>query len=367
MHWTTRELHPLLRWTLLVGGLATAWGVTYLLGGTRTAAPHLFYLPVVLAALWFRPRYAVLIAAVAGILAGPLMPLNVTDGTPQPLLNWGGRLLAFIAVNLLTSVFVDRQAELLRRESDLLHRERDLERHRGALLQIIAHEIRTPVSVLSGGIELIATGRSGRRTHELADAMQRSLKRLTDLATIVAATTELERRDPPLVTISLPQLLEAVVDEIDSSFDLSRLIVSGPDEYVAAVPAPDNLRLAVRLLTENALRFSEDDVELSLHPAKTSLTIRIDDTGPGIPDDVLTGEAPFTQGDASTTRPYQGTGLGIYTSRRLIERLGGRLELASNTPRGTRVSITVPLGRVAKIDQTREIVVDEPSRSSQDR
>jgi EAL domain-containing protein (putative c-di-GMP-specific phosphodiesterase class I) len=90
--------------------LANAWTGTYLAGGTRTVMPHLFYIPVIVAAARFRAIGALVVAAVAGVLCGPMMPLDVAAGTDQSLGNWVTRLGAFVVIGQLTA-FMFRHSE----------------------------------------------------------------------------------------------------------------------------------------------------------------------------------------------------------------------------------------------------------------
>lgn len=87
----------------VVVGLAGAWAVSYLTGGSRTAAPHLFYLPVILAAVRFSWFGALPTAAVAGLLAGPALPADVATHTGQPVTGWVLRLAIFALVATLVA------------------------------------------------------------------------------------------------------------------------------------------------------------------------------------------------------------------------------------------------------------------------
>lgn len=90
-------------WTAVLGSLAAAWAITYWAGGTTTAWPHVFYVPVVVAGLRFGLRSTLVVSVVAGVLAGPLMPLDVAAGTSQSASNWLIRLGAFVVIGQLTA------------------------------------------------------------------------------------------------------------------------------------------------------------------------------------------------------------------------------------------------------------------------
>lgn len=105
----------------VTGGLiAAVWLVTWAAGGSKTVAPHGFYLAIIFAATRFGARGALVAAVASGIVVGPLMPLDVDAGTVQQPVNWAMRLGAFVAVGQITAFLVGHsvssvQGELERR------------------------------------------------------------------------------------------------------------------------------------------------------------------------------------------------------------------------------------------------------------
>ncbi|HEU5084589.1 MAG TPA: EAL domain-containing protein [Acidimicrobiales bacterium] len=88
---------------LIVATLAAAWALTYLAGGSKSALPHAFYVPIVVAAVRFGSRAAGAAAIAAGLAVGPLMPLDVAAGEAQTLDNWLTRMAIFVVVGLFTA------------------------------------------------------------------------------------------------------------------------------------------------------------------------------------------------------------------------------------------------------------------------
>jgi EAL domain-containing protein (putative c-di-GMP-specific phosphodiesterase class I) len=88
---------------LSVGALGLAWIATYAAGGSKTALPHAFYVPVILCAIRFGHRGALLVSVAAGVVAGPLTPLDVQAGTSQQVDNWVARIVAFVVIGQLTA------------------------------------------------------------------------------------------------------------------------------------------------------------------------------------------------------------------------------------------------------------------------
>src|SRR5262249_53821961 len=129
------------------------------------------------------------------------------------------------------------------------------------------------------------------------------------------------------------------------------------------------LRQAMLNLVGNAIKFTEKGdvrVEVSLAPEQAGATpihngqsqgernrsedevlvrFSVSDTGIGIPPEKLQSIfEPFVQADSSLSRKYGGTGLGLSISARLVEMMGGRIEVVSEPDRGSTFTFTIPLG-----------------------
>ena len=107
---TTAWVGRLSRWAWLAAIamlLAASWSVVFSAGGTQTAWPHVFYLPIVLAALPFGRKGGVGAGVAATVLCGPLMPLDTAAGIAQGVANWATRGGFFVAVGLLAGATVD--------------------------------------------------------------------------------------------------------------------------------------------------------------------------------------------------------------------------------------------------------------------
>jgi len=87
-------------------GVGFAWLATYVAGGTSTAVPHAFYLPIIVAAVRFGSTVVLAVSLIAGVAVGPLMPLDVAEGTAQGTGNWIARLLIFVLIGQFTAYLV---------------------------------------------------------------------------------------------------------------------------------------------------------------------------------------------------------------------------------------------------------------------
>jgi signal transduction histidine kinase len=117
---------------------------------------------------------------------------------------------------------------------------------------------------------------------------------------------------------------------------------SGPD-HAAIQGRPDALHRAIANLVDNAVRYGGNAL-LRLAVAPTTVTITIEDDGPGIPDaDKARMLEPFRRGEAARTMDCAtGFGLGLSIAHAVVEAHGGTLTLANREPRGLAATITLP-------------------------
>jgi hypothetical protein len=249
--------------------------------------------------------------------------------------------------------WVDASAE--RQRSDELARARDLaeaaSRAKDDFLAMMSHEIRTPMNGVLGLVEVLERtrldvdqGEMLRMIHESAGALLQILDDLLDYSKIEAGRLTLETEP-----FDLRDLVDAAVGLLAARAHEKGLKVRVDIEpQVAAVVRGDSVRLRQILfnLLGNAIKFTpagEVDVRVSVvqrTEAGQSLEITVEDTGIGIAPEVQARLfEPFVQAESSTTRRFGGTGLGLTICRKLVDLMGGSLELHSTPEVGTRMTL----------------------------
>jgi diguanylate cyclase len=113
---------------VIVVGLAASWLLTYLAGGADQVVPHLFYVPILFAAARFGPLATLVVALVAGVLAGPLTYVDVAQASAQESARWLTRAGFFVAIGLLMAALVRPSLPGLGAEVRRLREEHDLRR-----------------------------------------------------------------------------------------------------------------------------------------------------------------------------------------------------------------------------------------------
>lgn len=340
---------------LVVVGLLAAWTLALWSGSLTAVSRHWFYVPVVFAAVRFGVPGGLLAGVLAGLLAGPAV--FTVDGSAGAYEVWGVRGAFFVGVGVFVGGLVSLVRASQRRELQLAEQEKRLTSQRAALIQTVSHEFRTPLTVLHGGIQTLERRQDevSERLRPLIASLARAESRLEEMVTVVLATADAMDVSQRLSAepVRLTALVQSVVASLDHAGGTRRVAFEIDVDAEVLVTVPGYLQLALRCVVDNALRFSPADRPVTVSATRSAGSVRIGvrDHGEGIDPDFL-DEAfqPFTQGDASSRRRHGGLGMGLFTARRIIDRLDGTISIrTAREPgqAGTTVEIVLPQRREA--------------------
>jgi signal transduction histidine kinase len=183
----------------------------------------------------------------------------------------------------------------------------------------------------------------------LMDMIDREAERLSGIVGQILLTGQLDAGRLPLEheRFDPVALTKSVVDSAELHLPSGIELRVRAAEDVPAVAGDENqLRQVISNLVDNAIKYSPQggDVELRLHRNGQFARIEVADSGLGIPrDEHHRIFEKFYRLDPALTRGVNGTGLGLYISKELVERMNGRISVDSEPGRGSTFVVEVPL------------------------
>lgn len=273
---------------------------------------------------------------------------------------------------VLLQVLVRDITDQKRYEAGLIEaRERaeEMSRLKSALLTNMSHEIRTPLTGILGFAEILQDLVSGE-ARKMADMIQLSARRLMTTLNSVLDLAQLESGSMPLhlqpvnLTEQVQEALHILLPQIKRSGLEVRLHL--PDEAVLVWADPGGLGRILLNLISNAVKFTPaGHIEITVACEGDESYVRITDTGVGISEAFLPHifEA-FKQESAGLDRNFEGTGLGLTITHRLVTLMRGRIDVESEKHRGSTFTVHLPLAEATPAETVSTQPAPVPPRAS---
>jgi signal transduction histidine kinase len=248
----------------------------------------------------------------------------------------------------ITADVIHELASLLERSETLTSELQELNRTKSEMIQILSHELFTPITTIQGFAMMIAehgAELAHDEVRDLVDGVTRANARIRRLIGNLAAAARLDREGVEVATRPVPA--GDVIERAISEFPHTERIVL-PEHADLGRRMWADLDLAVRavvVLVENALALSPEDqpVEITVARNGVDLGILVADRGPGVPDEKVAAIFDaFTQTDSSTTRRHEGLGIGLYLAQRILRAHNGRVSFEPRAGGGSVFVLAFP-------------------------
>lgn len=314
--------------------------------------------PLILLALFYLLSLRLLILAPLRKINDKLDAMAVGRRTPEvtqhPLISKEFSFLAYI-VNRL-QVLQDEEAVTRKTLAKSIREAEAANVTKNEFLGVVSHELRTPINGVLGSLELLLKDNQLNTeqlaqiqvAHSSTDSLLAIISNILDFSNIEAGKLELKQLD-----FNLGQLVDEVGSMLSGSAKnkgLTLISTNSPKLPSTLKGDPMRVRQVLSNLILNAIKFSDhgtitlETQLLGINDKIASIRVSVRDTGIGIASDVQKDLfSSFVQADTSNTRRHGGTGLGLSISQKLVQAMGGIIEVESELGRGSLFSFTLPM------------------------
>lgn len=237
-------------------------------------------------------------------------------------------------------ITVDRTAEYADEEANL------------DFIALAAHELRGPVTVIRGYLDILdeqLVGQLSGEQHQLIDRLNVSAKRLASYISNILNASRYDRKHLQLTLkeTSLASIIDDIKDDLElRARTLNRQIVWQIPANLPTVAADQSsIDEVISNLMDNAIKYSHDggNIEVGAAIDDKFVAISVRDHGIGIPENVASGLFSKFYRSHRSRDAISGTGLGLYISRAIVESHGGNIEVESREGEGSLFTFTLPI------------------------
>lgn len=289
---------------------------------------------------------------IAGLIAVVILIVSV-----------GGSIVLRHQVNVRTmelrQVNQEMEQRIIARTAELaeaVEQARTADRMKSAFLATMSHELRTPLNSIIGFTGILLQGLSGPINPEQAKQLAMVKNSSQHLLSLINDILDLSKIEADQLSVAVEQIdIAASINKVALSVQplaekkglaLTVDIGEGIDTVAGDVRRVEQVLLN---LLSNAVKFTEKgSIRVSCAVENGECLTRVIDTGIGIkPEDLERMFNPFYQIDTGLSRKYEGTGLGLFICKRLLELMGGRIHVESKPGEGSIFAFTLPLGQAS--------------------
>lgn len=245
------------------------------------------------------------------------------------------------------------EIEQLKKENEELKQQNALKSN---WISISAHQLRTTLSAVKWILRMFLDKDFGELTPEQTDFMKRASDSNERMLALVNEMLSLNHADTTSLTYNFEEVdMVKLIDE--TLFDFSseafkkgiETIFLKPENTIKQITCDkEKVRVVIQNLIENAIKYSNtgDKVLISIHANENEVEISVKDTGIGIPlseQEQIFGK--FYRATNAKAKDSIGSGLGLYTTKHIIEKHGGKIDFKSTESEGTTFTFSLPLHR----------------------
>ena len=231
----------------------------------------------------------------------------------------------------------DEQEEMIKTLNSMLDRLDSAFKAEKSFVSHASHELNNPITAIQGECEISLL--KERSTGEYIEALQRISSESKRISNLIRHLLFLSRQDEELIksnmeAMSLPDMLNDLI----KMNERIRLQYQETGKAATVKANPYLLKIALKNIIDNACKYSEKEVDITLSQKDQHLVLEIKDQGIGIPPEEIEHIfQSFYRG--SNTRDYAGQGIGLSLTLKIISAYHGKLDISSEIEKGTKVRV----------------------------
>jgi len=330
---------------LLVGVDTLVLTGSLIINGTIEANFYLaYFLLIIICSIFENPRMIAIVSLIA--------PFAYAGFFFEPADYHAGNYLQ-LAFLFVVGLFYGHLSQLVRTQRLLAERAEQRNQAKTELLNILSHELKTPLTVIGSYTQALKSAALGQINRDQEEALSKVLRQTENLENIVNVILDSASVETGAVTVRIEELvLSEFLEELKQTFDGSvvnqnvKLVWDYPVPMPVVMSDPGKLKIILQNLINNAAKFTdvgEIRVAARVHPQRQTMEFTVSDTGIGIASDQL----PFLfdkfwQADAARTRTQSGIGMGLYIVKAFTELMHGTITVHSNPGMGSEFGVELP-------------------------
>lgn len=303
-----------------------------------------YFLLIIICSIFENPRMIAVISLIAPFAYAGFF-FDATD------YNLGSCLqLVFL---LVAGLFYGHFSQLVRTQRILTERAEQRSQAKTELLNILSHELKTPLTVIASYTQALKSAALGEINRDQEQALAKVLRQTENLENIVNVILESASVETGAIAVHREELvLSEFLDELKQYCDSNvlnsnvTLVWDYPRPMPVVMSDPGKLKIILLNLINNAIKFTDQGeirVSARLEPEHRKMMFGISDTGIGIaPEQLPFVFDKFWQLDSARTRTQSGIGMGLYIVKAFTELLGGGVKVNSVEGKGTEFTVALP-------------------------
>ncbi len=232
-------------------------------------------------------------------------------------------------------------------------RAREIDRLKSEFISVASHQLRTPLSSVKWTLKMMLDGDMGKLTEEQIEFLSRSYEtneRMIHLVNDLLNVSRIEEGRMELKTewVQIEDLIEKVKNEIQGEITDRKIkfILKTPQKVPKVFIDPTKIYLVIQNLLDNAVRYTlpGGQVTISIDYDKIKMKVSVSDSGVGIPkEEQMRVFSRFFRAENVVRLQTEGTGLGLFIVRNIVEKHGGQVGFKSKEGKGSTFYFTLPL------------------------